>query len=94
MTLLLFLQFVTLKVSLKRCTICSKVRWFEEGEKPTHFFFKLEHERTQWNYISSILNSDVIEVRFYSNLFSEEPVDACCKQSCLTGIEKHLSFSQ
>lgn len=94
MNLLLFLQFVTLKVSLKRCTIPSKVRWFKEGEKPTRFFFKLEHERIQWNYISSILNSDGIEVRFYSDLFSEEPVDACCKQSCLTGIEKHLSFSQ
>ena len=85
---------MTLKVSLKRCTIPSKVRWFKEGEKPTRFFFKLEHERIQWNYISSILNSDGIEVRFYSDLFSEEPVDACCKQSCLTGIEKHLSFSQ
>lgn len=77
----------------------------EEGEKPTRFFFKLEHERIQRNHISSILNSDGIEVfsydeieqehvRIYSDLFSEEAVDACCKQSCLAGIEKHLSFSQ
>lgn len=74
----------------------------EEGEKPTPFFFKLEHERIQRNHISSILNSDGIEVfsydeieqehvRIYSDLFSEEAVDACCKQSCLAGIEKHLS---
>ena len=50
------------------------------GEKPTRFFFKLEHERIQQNYISSILNSDSVEVfsydeivqehvRFYSDLF-------------------------
>ena len=78
----------------------SKARWLEEGERPTRFFFKLEHERIQRNFISSVLNSDDVEVfsseeiecehvRFYS-----EPVDACCKQACLASIEKHLSASQ
>lgn len=90
---------------LNGCTIRSKAQFLEEGEKPTRFFFKLEHERIQRNHISSILNSDGIEVFsydeieqehvcIYSDLFSEEAVDACCKQSCLAGIEKHLSFSQ
>ena len=83
----------------------SKARWLEEGERPTRFFFKLEHERIQRNFISSVLNSDDVEVfsseeierehvRFYSDLFSSEPVDACCKQACLASIEKHLSASQ
>ena len=83
----------------------SKARWLEEGERPTRFFFGLEHERIQRNFISSVLNSDDVEVsspeeierehvRFYTDLFSSEPVDACCKQACLASIEKHLSFSQ
>ena len=77
----------------------------DEGERPTSFFFRLEHERIQRNFISSVLNSDNVEVfssdeierehvRFYSDLFSSEPVDASCKQACLAIIEKHLSFSQ
>ena len=83
----------------------SKARWLEEGERPTHFFFRLEHERIQRNFISSVLNSDDFEVsspeeierehvRFYTDLLSSEPVDACFKQACLASIEKHLSFSQ
>jgi len=83
----------------------SKARWFEEGDRPTGFFFGLEHERIQRIFISSVLNSDDVEVFssdeierehvcFYSDLFSSEPVHACCKQACLTSIEKHISFSQ
>ena len=83
----------------------SKARWLEEGERPTRFLFKLEHERIQRNFISSVSNSDDVEVfsseeierkhvRFYSDLFSSEPVDACCKQACLASIENHISASQ
>ena len=35
-------------------TIRSKARWLEEGERPTRFFFKPEHDRIQRNYMSSI----------------------------------------
>ena len=65
----------------------------------------LERERIQRNFISSFLNSDDIEVfsskeierghvRCYSDLFSSESVDACCKQACLASVEKHLCVSQ
>lgn len=33
-------------------------------------------------------------MRFYWDLFSQESIDPCCKQSCLASIEKHLSFPQ
>ena len=67
--------------------IRSRVQLLEEGERPTRFFFKLERERFERNIVSSIFNSDDVEVftreeierahvRFYSNLFFDEPIDA------------------
>lgn len=71
----------------------SKVEWLEKGEKPTRFFFKLEHERFEKNTVASILNDNGTEVfscadvehahvQFYMRLFSEEPIDPECKQQC------------
>ena len=55
---------------------------------------KLERERFERNIVSSILNSDDVEVftreeierahlRFYSDLFTDEPIYAFFKQRCL-----------
>ena len=90
---------------LSGVTIRSKARWLEEGEKPSRFFFKLERERIQRNSISSVLNSDDVEVfshteieheivQFYSHLFSSETIDPLCKQTCFASIENHLDFTQ
>ena len=90
---------------LSGATIRSKGRWLEEGEKPSRFFFKLERERIQRNLISSVLNSDDVEVfshteieheivQFYSHLFSSETIDPLCKQTCFASIENHLDFTQ
>ena len=90
---------------LSGVTIRSKARWLEEGEKPSRFFFRLERERIKRNSIFSVLDSNDVEVfshaeiqkeiaRFYSNLFSSEPIDTLCKQTCLASIESHLDFSQ
>ena len=90
---------------LSGATIRSKARWLEEGEKPSRFFFKLERERIQRNSISSVLNSDDVEVfshteieheivQFYSHLFSSETIDPLCKQTCFASIENHLDFTQ
>ena len=79
--------------------IRSRVQWLEEGERPTRFFFKLERESFERNIVSSILNSDDVEVftrevierahvRFYSDLFNDEPIDAVFKQRCLESVEK------
>ena len=74
--------------------IRSRVQLLEEGERPTRFFFKLERERFERNTVSSIFNSDDVEVftreeierahvRFYSNLFTDEPIDAFSKSPFL-----------
>ena len=42
--------------------IRSQPKWAEEGEKPSSFFFKLCHERFDWNFVCSIYNSSGTEV--------------------------------
>ena len=65
-------------------------------------FFKHEHERVDRNSVTSILDSNDVEVfsreeiehthvRFYSDLFSKDSVDAVCKQICLSSFDKFLS---
>ena len=72
--------------------------WLESGEKPTRFFFQLERERSSRSSVSSILNSDDVEVftlpeieqahvSFYSRPFSEDFITDTCKERCLSGIQ-------
>ena len=90
---------------LEGSKIRSRSRWFEMGEKPTRFFFQLERERSSRSSVSSILNSDDVEVftrpeieqahvSFYSRLFSENFIDEPCKERCLSGIQSTLSLEQ
>ena len=90
---------------LEGSKVRSRVRWLEDGERPTRYFFKLEHERVARNSVTSILDSNDVEVfsreeierahvRFYSDLFSKDPIDAVCKQICLSSIDKFLSRPQ
>ena len=90
---------------LEGSKIRSRSRWFERGEKPTRFFFQLERERSSRSSVSSILNSDDVEVftrpeieqahvSFYSRLFSEDFIDEPCKERCLSGIQSTLSLEQ
>lgn len=85
--------------------IHSKALWLQEGEKPSLVFFNFECECIQRNLISSVLNSNDVEVfphaeieqelqQLYSHLFSSEPIDTCCKKTCLASIKNHLDFSQ
>ena len=82
---------------LEGSKVLSRVRWLEDGEKPTRYFFKLEHERVARNSVSSILDSNDVKVfsreeierahvRFYSDLFSKDPI-VCCLQANL--LEQH-----
>ena len=84
--------------------IRSRCQWFEEGEKPSRYFFSLERERIEKNHLSSILDSDGNEVftreeiesahvRFYTDLFSPEAIDSECKQTLLDEIASFLSDS-
>ena len=65
---------------LEGSQVRSRVRWLEDSERPTRYFFKLEHERVARNSVTSILDSNNVEVfsreeierahvRFYSDLF-------------------------
>ena len=87
---------------LEGSKIRSRVQWLEEGEKPTRYFFKLERERFERNFISSIFDSDGNEVftraemeeahvQFYTALFSPEVIDEPCKQLLLDGLSTTLS---
>ena len=66
--------------------IRSRAQWFEEGEKPTRYFFRLEQKRAESNSISSLFDDDGIEKnsqkdlenilsRFYQNLFTNDSLD-------------------
>ena len=87
--------------TFERLKVRSRVRWFEGGERPTRYFFKVEHERVARNSVTSNLDSNDVEVfsreeieraheRFYSNLFSKDPIAAVCSQICLSSTDKFL----
>ena len=87
---------------LEGSKIRSRAQWLEEGERPTRFFFRLERERSENNYVSSILNDQGVEVssydeveqahvRFYTNLFSPDVIDGVCKRTLLDGLSRTLS---
>ena len=63
--------------------ICSWAKWLEEGETPSHFFFKLGREGFDRNFVSSMYNLNGAEVSdraglikahedFYAYLFSHD----------------------
>ena len=55
------LKALTLK-ELGGSKVRSRVQWLEEGERPTRYFFKLERERFERNILTSILDSNDVEV--------------------------------
>ena len=68
---------------LEGSKIRSRSRWLERGEKPIRFLFQLERERSSRSSVSSVLNSDDVEVftrreieqahfSSYFGLFSED----------------------
>ena len=63
--------------------IRSHAKWFEEGEKPTSYFFRRENQRAVKNSFESLINSqgqetssqadmESILVDFYRNLYSKD----------------------
>ena len=80
----------------------SRARWIEEGEKPTRYFFRLEQERIEKNHVISMYDSngnevtfradlDRVHVEFYTQLFSEEPVDMACQQHLFFQLNTKLT---
>ena len=62
--------------------IRSRAQWFEEGEKPTRYFFRLEQKRAESNTISSLFV-------FYQSLFTNDVLD----MQIQTEIIDDLGFS-
>ena len=82
--------------------IRSRAKWLEEGEAPTRFFLKLASQRFEKSFVSSVLNSDGVEVStlpeimkvhedFYSSLFAEESVDLETQNHLFSFVSSRLS---
>ena len=61
-------------------------QWFEEGEKPTRFFFRLQNRRARGNSFNSLLKANGIEktsqfdieailTKFYHDLCAKDLLD-------------------
>lgn len=48
--------------------ISSKPQWLEEGEKPTHFFLRLEQKRVEKNFFESLVDENGVEKSSQSDL--------------------------
>lgn len=79
--------------------IRSCAQWFEEGEKPTRYFFRLEKKRADANSFESLLDGNGIEKKsqpdlvniltnYYNDLFSKDLLD----MQVQTEIIDDLSF--
>ena len=89
--------------ALEGVKVRSRARWLEEGERPSRYFFRLEKERIEKNFVRSIYDHNGSEVfsredvehahvQFYTNLFATEPIDDSAQSALLN--EVHASLSQ
>ncbi len=83
----------------------SRVRWAEEGETSSSFFFRLERKNGCTGWISAIRSDDgVIAVdkdglsaawlSFYSTLFTAEPTDSVVQAEMLDMLRSFLPPSE
>ena len=82
--------------------IRSRAQWFEEGEKPTRYFFRLERTRAISNSFSSLFDENGIEktlqqdlenilTRFYQNLFTRDSLDMQIQTDIIDALEFSLT---
>ena len=85
--------------------IRSRAKWFEEGEKPSRYFFRLEKKRAEKNSFDCLLDANGVEktaqgdiesilVDFYKNLFSKDVLDLQTQTELLSDLEFSLSDSE
>ena len=83
----------------------SRMRWVEEGERSSAFFFRLEKKRSTDRRISALRESDGSIISdtssicnsisaFYSGLFSSVPTDAAARELLLSNIHSTLTPEQ
>ena len=82
--------------------IRSRAQWFEEGEKPTRYFFRLERTRAASNSFASLFDENGIEknshddlekilTHFYQNLFMNDSLDMQIQTDIINALEFSLS---
>ena len=87
---------------LEGVKIRSRAKWIEEGEKPSRYFFKLENSKFEKCRIDSVYDASGAEVfnqkeiakahvDFYSDLFSDEPIDLDKQKELFSAIPLKLS---
>ncbi len=83
----------------------STIRWVEEGERSSAYFFRLEKKRSVDRRISALRENDGTIVTgitdlcesissFYSELFSSQPTDTAARESLLRNICSTLTPEQ
>ena len=82
--------------------IRSRAQWFEEGEKPTRYFFRLERTCAISNSFSSLFDENGIEktsqqdledilTRFYQALFTRDSLDMQIQTDIIDALEFSLT---
>ena len=82
--------------------IRSRAQWFEEGEKPTRYFFRLEHTRAAANSFVSLFDENGIEkssqsdlenilTRFYTALFTSDSLVMQIQTDIIDALEFSLT---
>ena len=82
--------------------IRSRAQWFEEGEKPTRYFFHLEQTRAASNSFSSLFDENGVEensqqdlenilVCFYQTLFTRDSLDMQIQTDIINALDFSLS---
>ena len=85
--------------------VCSRIRWVEEGETSSTYFFRLEKKNAADRWISALRESDGSIVSspsdlcdsfasFYSSLFTAEATDPSVHASFLANLLSTLSSEQ
>ena len=83
----------------------SRVRWVEEGEVSSAYFFRLEKKRSADRWVSALRNPDGSIVStpsdlcssfatFYSSLFTACPTDSAAQDILLSNVSSVLSSAQ
>ena len=86
----------------KGAKVRSRVRWIEEGKKPTRFFFRLERKHTKKNIFESLLNEsseeksshndiELVLVDFYKALFSKDSLNMQIQTQIIDDLDLSLS---
>lgn len=89
----------------KGAQIRSRVRWVEEGEVSSAYFFRLEKKRSADRWVSALRESNGTIISdpsdlcssfssFYSLLFTASPTDSVAQDSLLNNLSSTLSFDQ